>query len=105
MFQKKGSMVTAERRMTTRNTKDFKSCLAPIKETTQTTPVEKADDEIGDTKPPPTVDVAEQTAEEPQSTSALPETVPSPHPPSAEEPRYPRRDRHKPARFKDYACG
>ncbi|PFX29405.1 Uncharacterized protein K02A2.6 [Stylophora pistillata] len=105
VFQKKGSMVTAERRMTTRNTKDFKSCPAPTKETTQATPVEKADDEIGDTKPPPTVDVAEQTAEEPQSTSALPETVPSPHPPSAEEPRYPGRNRHKPARFKDYVCG
>ena len=31
--------------------------------------------------------------------------VAPPHPPSAEEPRYPRRERRKPARFKDYVCG
>ncbi|KAK2564737.1 hypothetical protein P5673_011419 [Acropora cervicornis] len=34
----------------------------------------------------------------PQPISALP----SPHPPSAEEPRYLRRERHKSARYKDY---
>lgn len=109
VFQKKGSMVTAERttdgRMVTRNTKDFKSCPPPTKETTQATLVDKADDAIGAVKPPWTVDVAEQMAEVPQSTSAVPETVPLPHPPSAEELRYPRRERHKPARFKDYVCG
>ena len=44
------------------------------------------------------MDVAEQTSEMPQPTNV----ASSPHPPSAEEPRYPRRERHKPARFKDY---
>ena len=105
VFQKKGSMVTAERttdgRMVTRNTKDFKSCPPSTKETTQATLADKADDAIVGAKPPSAVDVAEQTSEMPQATSA----APSPHPPSVEEPRYPRRDRHKPARFKDYVCG
>ena len=100
VFQKKGSMVTAERitdgRMVTGNTKDFKSCPPSTKETTQATLVHKADDALVAAKPPSTVDVAEQTSEM-TSTSAVPETVPSPHLPSAEEPRYPRRERHKPA--------
>ena len=95
-------MVTAERttdgRMVTRNTKDFKSCPPSTKETTL---ADKADDAIVAAKPQSKVDVAEQTSEMPQPTSA----VPSPHPPSVEEPRYPRRERHKPARFKDYVCG
>ena len=50
VFQKKGSMVTAERttdgRMVTRNTKDFKSCPPSSKETTQATLSDKADDAI-----------------------------------------------------------
>ena len=81
VFQKKGSMVTAERatdgRMVTRNTKDFKSCPPSTKETTQATLADKADDAIVAAKPPSTVDVAEQTSEMPQPTSA----APSPHPP------------------------
>ena len=105
VFQKKGSMVTAERttdgRMVTRNTKDFKSCPPSTKETTQATLSDKASDAIVAAKPPSTVNVAEQTSETPQPTRV----PPSPHPPSAEEPRYPRRERHKPARFKDYVCG
>ena len=105
VFQKKGSMVTAERttdgRMVTRNTKDFKSCPPSTKETTQATLSDKAGDTIVAAKPPSTVNVAEQTSEMPQPTRV----PPSPHPPSAEEPRYPRRERHKPARFKDYVCG
>ena len=52
-------------------------------------------------QPLSTVDVAEQTSEMPQPTRV----VSSPHPISAEEPRHPRRERHKPARFKDYRCG
>ena len=100
-------MVTVERvtdgRMVTRNTKDFKSCQPSTKETTQATLVDKADDAIV-AEPPSTVDVAEQTSEM-TSSSAVPEAVPSPHPPSAEKPRYPRSERHKPARFKDYVCG
>ena len=80
---------------------DFKSCPPSTRETTQATLVDNADDAIVAAKPPSTVDVAEQTSEMPQPTSA----VPSPHPPSAEEPRYPRRERHKPARFKDCVCG
>ena len=56
-------------------------------------------------EPPSTEDdVAEQTSEI-TSTSSVPETVHSPNPHRAEEPRYPRRERHKPARFKDYVCG
>ena len=102
-------MVTAERttdgRMVTRNTKDFKSYPPSTKETTRATLVDKADDSIVAAKPPSTADVVEQTSEVPQPTSAVPETVPSPHPPNAGEPRYPRRERHKPARFKDYVCG
>ena len=47
------------------------------------------------------VNVAEQTSEMPQPISAMP----SPHPPSAEELRYLRRERHKPARYKDYVWG
>ena len=106
VFQKKGSMVTAERvtdgRMVTRNTKDFKSCPPSTKGRTQATLVDKADDAIVAAKPPSTVDVAEppstvdlaEQTSEMTSTSAVPETVPSPHPPSAEEPRYPRRERH-----------
>ena len=98
-------MVTAERttdgRMVTRNTKDFKSCPPSTGETTQATLSGKADDAIVAGKSPSRVDVAEQTSEIPQPTSV----APSPHPPSAEEPRYPRRERHKPARFKDYVCG
>ena len=86
VFQKKGSMVTAERvtdgRMVTRNTKDFKSCPSSTKGTTEATLVDKADDAIVAVKPPSTVDVAEQTPEM-TSTSAVPETVPSPHPPWA----------------------
>ena len=109
VFQKKGSMVEAERttdgRMVTRNTKDFKSCPPSTKETIQATLVDKADDEIVAAKPPSTVDVAEQTSEVPQPTSAEPETVLSSHTPSTKEPRYPRRERHKPARLKDYVCG
>ena len=105
VFQKKRSMVTAERttdgRMVTRNTKDFKSCPPSTKETTQATLSDKASDAIVAAKPPSTVNVAEQTSETPQPTRV----PPSPHPPSAEEPRYPRRERHKPARFKDYVCG
>lgn len=77
--------------MVTRNTKDFKSCLHSTKETTQATLVNKAECAIAAVKPPSTVDVAEQTSEM-TSTSAVPETVPSPHPPSAEELRYPRRE-------------
>ena len=105
VFQKKGSMVTAERttdrRMVTRNTKDFKSCPSSTKETTQATLSDKADDAIVAEKSLSRVDVAEETSEIPQPTSV----VSSPHPPSVEEPRYPRRERHKPARFKDYVCG
>lgn len=104
VFQKNGSMVTAERitdgRMVTRNTKDFKSCLPSTKETTQATLVNKPKCAIVAVKPPSTVDVAEplstvdvaEQTSEMTSTSAVPETVPSPHPPSAEEPRYPRRE-------------
>ena len=55
-------------------------------------------------EPPSTEVVAEQTSEI-MSTSAVPETVHSPNSHRAEEPRYPRRERHKPARFKDYVCG
>lgn len=88
VFQKNGSMVTAERitdgRMVTRNTKDFKSCLPSTKETTQATLVNKPKCAIVAVKPPSTSEMT--------STSAVPETVPSPHPPSAEEPRYPRRE-------------
>ena len=102
VFPKKGSMVTAERttdgRMVTQNTKDFKSCPSSTKETTQATLSDKADDAIVAEKSPSRVDVAEQTSEMPQPTNV----ASSPHPPSAEEPRYPRRERHKPARFKDY---
>ena len=109
VFQKKGSMVTAERatdgRIVTRNTKDFKSCPPSTKETTQAALGDKADDAIVAAKPPSTVDVAEQASEMPQPASAVPENVPPPHPPSAEERRYPRRERHRPARFKDYVCG
>ena len=101
VFQKRGSMVTAERttdgRMVTRNTKDFKSCPSSTKETTQATLSDKADDAIVAEKSPSRVDVAEQTSGMPQPTSV----ASSPHPPSAEEPRYPRKERHKPARFKD----
>ena len=102
VFQKKGSMVTAERTtdgiMVTRKTKDFKSCPSSTKQTTQATLSDKADDAIVAEKSPSGVDVAEQTSEMPQPISV----ASSPHPPSAEEPRYPRRERHKPARFKDY---
>ena len=118
VFQKKGSMVhvAAERitdgRMVTGNTKDFKSCPPSMKETTQAA-LDTADDAIVAAKPPSTVGVAESPStvveaepkSEMTSTSAVPETVPSPHLPSAEEPIYPRRERHKPARFKDYVCG
>ena len=73
VFQKKGSMVTAERttdgRMVTRNTKDFKSCPPSSKETTQATLADKADDAIVAAKPPSTVDVAEQTSEMPVTTN------------------------------------
>ncbi|XP_074629575.1 uncharacterized protein LOC141887198 [Acropora palmata] len=102
---KKGGMVTAERttdgRMVTRSTKDFKSCPSPTKETTQATLSDKADDAFVAEKSPSRVDVAGQTSEMPQLTRV----ASSPHPPSAEEPRYPRRERHKHARFKDYVCG
>ena len=97
-------MVTAKRttdgRMVTRNTKDFKSCPPSTKETTQATEGNKADDTIVVAKPPSTRDVGAQTSEMPQTTTV----VPSPHPPRAKEPRNPRRERHKPARFKDYVC-
>ena len=50
VFQKKGSMGTAERttdgRMVTRNTKDFKSCPSSTKERPQATLSDKADDAI-----------------------------------------------------------
>ena len=63
VFQKKGSMVTAERttdgRMVTRNTKDFKSGPPSTKETTQATLSDEAGDAIVAAKPPSTVDVAE----------------------------------------------
>ena len=89
VFQKKGSMVTAERttdvRMVIRNTKDFKSCPRSTKETSQATLVDKADDGIVAAKPPSTLHVAEQMSEMPQPTSV----APSPHAPSAEGPRYP----------------
>ena len=102
-------MVTAESntdgRMVNRNTKNFKSCQPSTKETTQATLVDKTNNAIVAARPPSTVDVAEQTSEMPQPTSTVPETVPSPHPPSVKEPRYPRRERHKPVRFKDYVCG
>ena len=55
VFQKKGSMVTAERttdgRMVTRNTKDFKSCPPSTKQTSQATLADKADDAIVTAKP------------------------------------------------------
>ena len=104
--QKKGRTVTAERttdgRMVTRNTKDFKSCPPSTKETTfelhwWLRPMMQL---LLRSYRQQNVDVAEQTSEMPQPTSALP----SSHPPSAEEPRYPRTERHKPARFKDYVC-
>ena len=99
VFQKKGTAErTTDGRMVTRNTKDFKSCPSLTKETTQATLSDKADDAIVAEKSPSGVDVAEQTSEMPQPTSV----ASSPHPPSAEEPSYPRRERHKPARFKDY---
>ena len=86
VFQKKGSMVTAERttdgRMVTRNTKDFKSCSPSTRETTQATLSDKVDDAIVAGKSPSRVDVAEQTSEMPQPTSV----ASSPHPPSAAEP-------------------
>ena len=97
VFQKKGSMVTAERttdgRMVTRNTEDFKSCPPSTKETTQATLADEADDAIVAAKPPSTAVAAQQTSEMPQPISV----VPSLHPPSVEEPRYPRRERRKPA--------
>ena len=59
VFQKKGSMVTAERttdgRMVPRNTKDFKSCPPSTKETTRATLVDKVDDATVAAKPPSTV--------------------------------------------------
>ena len=92
---------TTDGRMVTRNTKDFKSCPSSRKETTQPTLSDKVDDAIVVKKSPSRVAVAEQTSEMPQPTSV----ASSPHPPIAEEPRYPRRERHEPARFKDCVCG
>ena len=96
VVQKKGSMITAEngRKTVTRNSSFFKQVNADVcKE-------KEADVDINDMIPPDDMLTAE-AQEDPDATD-VPPTQPQQSPPQVASRRYPRRETHKPSKFKDF---